>query len=57
VIEQEGNRAVFAFERDNVTASELIRRISEQYRIRDLSVKEPEIENTVRRIYEEQLLI
>ncbi len=57
VIEHEGNRAVFAFERDKVTASELIRRISELYRIRDLSVKEPEIENTIRRIYEEQLLI
>jgi ABC-2 type transport system ATP-binding protein len=57
VVEQEGNRAVFAFERDKVTASELIRRISDLYRIRDLSVKEPEIENTVRRIYEEQLLI
>lgn len=56
VIDQEGNRAVFAFERDQVTAAELIRRISELYRIRDLSVKEPEIENTVRRIYEEQLL-
>jgi ABC-2 type transport system ATP-binding protein len=56
VIERDGNRAILAFTRDKVTASELIQRISQNYRIRDLSVKEPEIENTVRRIYEEKLL-
>jgi ABC-2 type transport system ATP-binding protein len=56
LIEREGNRAVFAFERNKVTASELISRISEKYRIRDISVREPDIENTVRRIYEEKLL-
>jgi ABC-2 type transport system ATP-binding protein len=56
VSECDGTRAVLAFARDKVTASELIRRVSQKYRIRDLSVKEPEIENTVRRIYEERLL-
>jgi len=56
IIERDGNRAVLAFERDKITASELIGKISQRYRVRDLSVKEPEIENTIRRIYEERLL-
>ncbi len=56
LIERDGNRVVFAFERNSVNASELIRRISDKYRIRDISVREPDIENTVRRIYEEKLL-
>ena len=42
--------------RDAVTASELIGRLSARYRLMDLSVREPEIEATVRRIYEERLL-
>jgi ABC-type uncharacterized transport system ATPase subunit len=32
------------------------RLLSARYRIRDLSVREPDIEATVRRIYEERLL-
>jgi len=39
-----------------VTASTLIGRLSARYRLLDLSVREPEIEDTVRRIYEERLL-
>jgi ABC-type uncharacterized transport system ATPase subunit len=34
----------------------LIGRLSAQYRIRDLAVREPDIEATIRRIYEERLL-
>ena len=56
LIQRDGSRAVWAFERDKMTASELIGNISQRYRIRDLSVQEPEIENTIRRIYEERLL-
>jgi len=56
LVSQEGQRYIFAFDREVVTASELIQQLSEKYRIRDLSVQEPEIENTVRRIYEERLL-
>jgi ABC-type uncharacterized transport system ATPase subunit len=41
---------------NGLTASELIARVSERFRISDLSVREPEIEATVRRIYEERLL-
>ena len=56
VARQEGQQAVYRFERNAVTASELIGRLSARYRIRDLSVREPDIESTVRRIYEERLL-
>jgi len=54
--EQDGRWAIYRFERNAVTASELIGRLSARYRIRDLSVREPDIESTVRRIYEERLL-
>jgi ABC-2 type transport system ATP-binding protein len=54
--EHEGRRATFQFDRSTLSASELIGRISAQYRIQDLSVREPEIESTIRRIYQERLL-
>ncbi|MEW6716067.1 MAG: ATP-binding cassette domain-containing protein [Chloroflexota bacterium] len=56
VSEHNGQRVTYKFEREKITASELISRISLRYRIRDLEVREPDIETTVRRIYEEQLL-
>ena len=56
LVEYEGARAIFQFDRGSVSASELIGRISDQYRIQDLSVREPEIEATIRRIYQERLL-
>jgi len=56
IAEQEGLRVVYQFERGSITASELIGRLSARYRIRDLSVREPDIEATIRRIYEQRLL-
>jgi ABC-2 type transport system ATP-binding protein len=56
VVFREGLRVSYAFDRDELTASELIHRVSGLYRIRDLEVREPDIEATVRRIYEEKLL-
>ncbi len=56
VVERDGTRVTYQFERGDVTASELIGRLSDDYRIRDLQVREPEIEETIRRIYEERLL-
>ena len=56
MVSQESQRATFQFERGVVTASELISRIAEKYRIRDLQVLEPEIEETIRRIYQDRLL-
>jgi ABC-2 type transport system ATP-binding protein len=56
VVERAGLRAAYRFDRGAVTASDLIGRLSLRYRIADLSVREPDIEDTVRRIYEERLL-
>ena len=56
VAAREGRRVTYRFARDAVSASELISRLSAQYRMLDLSVREPEIEATVRRIYQEELL-
>jgi ABC-2 type transport system ATP-binding protein len=56
VVEREGLRVTYEFERGTMTASNLIGRISASFRINDLEVREPDIEATVRRIYEERLL-
>ncbi len=55
VLQQEGLRVTYRFGR-TTTASELIAKLVSRYRILDLTVREPEVENTVRRIYEERLL-
>ena len=56
VKEWSGLRVTYLFDRQAVSASDLIGHISSRYRIRDVSVREPDIESTVRRIYEERLL-
>lgn len=56
VVERDDLRVTYRFDRDTVSASELIGRVSDRYRIQDLVVREPEIESVVRRIYEERLL-
>ncbi len=53
---KDGSRITYRFSRDDISASELIGQLSTKYRIRDLEVREPEIEETIRRIYEEKLL-
>ncbi len=52
----DGRWVTYSFERGSITASELIGRLSNRYRLRDLEVREPAIETTIRRIYEERLL-
>ena len=56
VVAREGRRVTYRFGADGLTASDLIARTSGRFRIGDLSVREPEIDATVRRIYEERLL-
>jgi len=56
VAAREGRRVTYRFARGSITASALIGRLSARYRLLDLSVREPEIEATVRRIYELRLL-
>ncbi len=52
VIKQEGNRMWLRFNRDEVTASQLINQISEKYEIKDITIKDPEIDVMIRHIYE-----
>jgi ABC-2 type transport system ATP-binding protein len=52
----EAGQAFYEFDRQEISASELIGRLSGKFRIRDLEVREPDIETTVRKIYEEKLL-
>jgi ABC-2 type transport system ATP-binding protein len=56
VAQRDGRRVTYRFARGAISASELIQRLSVRYRIEDLSVQEPQIEDTVRRIYEQGLL-
>ncbi len=56
VVARHDLRVTYQFERNELSASDLIGRLSARYRIQDLSVREPEIEATIRRIYEERLL-
>jgi ABC-2 type transport system ATP-binding protein len=56
IIARTARQVTYRFDRSAITASELIGRLSATYQIRDLQVREPEIEETVRRIYEERLL-
>jgi len=53
---QDGLRVTYQFERQTISASALIGQLSTQFRIQDLAVREPDIEATIRRIYEERLL-
>ena len=56
IVHQEGNRITFQFTNQDISASKLINQLSAQYRIGDLEVREPDIETTIRRIYEGRLL-
>lgn len=56
VLEHQGLRAVYAFDRKALSASDLIGRISARFGIRDISVQEPDVETTIRNIYERKLL-
>jgi ABC-2 type transport system ATP-binding protein len=55
IIRQEGNRVWLQFNREEISAAELIQRISSRYEIRDLNLEETDIDTIVRRIYQEGL--
>ena len=49
-VRSDGPRRWLHFRREEVTAAELVAAVSARYRIRDLTIEEPEIEGIVRRI-------
>jgi ABC-2 type transport system ATP-binding protein len=54
-VRADGPRRWLRFRRDATTAAELIAAVTARYRIRDLTIEEPEIEGIIRRIYAEGL--
>jgi len=54
--DRKGSRIMVHFTGQDFTTSALINRISAQYHIRDLEVRNPDFEVTIRRIHEECLL-
>jgi ABC-2 type transport system ATP-binding protein len=56
LVARDGPRITYAFDRDAVSAADLIAEVTRRLRVVDLALKEPDIEATVRRIYEERLL-
>jgi ABC-2 type transport system ATP-binding protein len=52
LMERDGRRARFRFNRWQISASELITELAQKYPVKDISVEEPEIEAIVREIYE-----
>ena len=51
VTKVEGPRQWLRFRRDDVSASELLSRVTSQVGVRDLAMEEPDIESIVREIY------
>ena len=49
-------RATYEFDKQSISASQLISQVSQSYQIQDLTVQEPDIEATIREIYEKKLL-
>lgn len=52
-IRADGPRRWLRFSRADTTAADLIASVASRYRIRDISIEEPEIESIIRRFYEE----
>lgn len=52
IVRREGPRVWLRFDREATTAAALIAEVAARYRIRDLTVEEPQIEGIVRGIYQ-----
>lgn len=50
-------QARYTFDSLQISASEVVQQLFSRFQIADLDVTRPPIENTIRRIYEERLLI
>jgi ABC-2 type transport system ATP-binding protein len=57
LLEHEGRRAAYSFDWRKISSSEIIQRILADYKVEDIEVRRPELEQTIRRIYEEDLLL
>jgi len=55
--QRERNRLIYRFDHRKIAAAELIRQLLLRFHIVDLEVRRPALEETIRRIYEERLLL
>jgi len=53
LVKQDGPRHWFRFNRSEASASDVIAMVAERYRLLDVTIEEPDIEEIVRRIYED----
>ena len=54
--QREDHRAIYRFDHRRMASAELIQQILPRFRIQDIEVRRPALEETIRRIYEEKLL-
>jgi ABC-2 type transport system ATP-binding protein len=54
---REGRRAVYSFDHRSLPSAELISRLLQRFRIAELEERRPLLEETIRRIYQEKLLV
>jgi ABC-2 type transport system ATP-binding protein len=57
LVKAEEPRLWLNFQRDAIPAHELVSWLGSRYQLRDITFQEPEIEDVIRRIYEEDLLL
>lgn len=53
----EGRTATYLFDGRQVTVASLIEQIFQRFRVADVEIRRPDIEETIRRIYEQKLLV
>ncbi len=54
--QQDGMVAIYSFDGKQITAAQLIEQIFQRFKVADVEIRRPEIEETIRRIYEQKLL-
>lgn len=57
LLERNGREALYGFDWHSLSSSELLGRLLGKFKVADLEVRRPELEQTIRRIYEEELLL
>lgn len=55
--EVQDQRLIFTFDPHQISAPEMIQRVTRHYEVLDLEVRRPDLETTIRRIYEQRLLV
>ena len=56
-VRADGPRRWLRFSRTDISAADLIAAVAARYRLQDLTIEEPEIEEIIRGIYEDELVL